>query len=107
MKLSIVRIFLATTIGIFPAAEVVTTISAIGYEKKIIVSTLSSIEEAIVFAGLRLAIECNAKLDNLSDQEINSRLQMLEVEKKSLEDPLVSLLTSKERSGSQRLFSYG
>ena len=35
------------------------------------------------------------KLDNLSDQEINSRLQMLEVEKKSLEDPLVSLLTSK------------
>ena len=95
MKPSIVKILSSTTLGLFAAAEVFTATSAVGYEKKVIVSSFSSLEQAIAIAGLRLAIECKTKLDDLSDQEITSKLQMLEVERKSLKDPLVSLLAMK------------
>ena len=98
MKLSIVNIISATTLGLFAAAEVATAVSAVGYEKKVIASSFSSIEEAIAIAGLKLAIECKTKLDNLSDQEIDSKLKMLEVEKKSLEDPLVILFANKGKN---------
>ena len=98
MKLSIVRLISATTLGLFAAVEVVTAVSAVGYEKKVIASSFSSIEEAIAIAGLKLAIECKTKLDNLSDQAIDSKLQMLEVEKKSLEDPLAILFANKGKN---------
>ena len=98
MKLSIVKIISATTLGLFAAVEVVTAVSAVGYEKKVIASSFSSIEEAIAIAGLKLAIECKKKLDNLSDQAIDSKLQMLEVEKKSLEDPLAILFANKGKN---------
>lgn len=95
MKLLIVKVILATSLGLFAAAKVVRATPAISYDKKVIVSSFSSVEEAIAVAGLRLAIECNTKLDNLSDQEITSKLQILEVQKKSLEDPLVDLIANK------------
>ena len=95
MKPSIVKILSATTLALFTSAEVFTAVSAVGYEKKVIVSSFSSLEQAIAIAGLRLAIECKTKLDDLSDQEITSKLQMLEVKRESLKDPLVSLLAMK------------
>ena len=95
MKPSIVKILSATALGLLAAIEVVTAQSALSSEKKVIASRFSNVEDAMAFAGMRLALECRTKLDNLSDQEVSSILQMLKIETKSLEDPLVSLITER------------
>lgn len=95
MKQTILKVISATALGLLAAFEVVTAQSAIGFEKKVIASSFSNVEEALAITGVRLALECRIKSDNLSDQEISSILQMLKIEMKSLEDPLVSLFTEK------------